>query len=304
MGRRAFCKGALGAALMAGLAPGIAGGQGTPLQKRPIPKSGEAIPVVGVGTWQTFDIGDDAADRARLGRVLDVLFAGGGSVIDSSPMYPRAEGVVGDLLAAAASRSRAFLATKVWTEGEAEGRAQMEQSFRRFRTDRIDLMQVHNLVDWRTQLRTMRAWREAGRFRYLGITHSTPSAFDELETVLRAEPLDFLQIPYSIAVTDAEARLLPLARDLGVAVIANRPFEGGDLFARTRGTAVPQFARELGCESWAQMFLKYILGHPAMTCAIPGTARPEYMADNLGAGRGPMPDEAARGKMRDALARL
>jgi diketogulonate reductase-like aldo/keto reductase len=289
---------------MAGLAPGMAGGQGAALQKRPIPKSGETIPVVGVGTWLTFDVGDEAADRARLARVLDVLFAGGGSVIDSSPMYRRAEGVVGDLLAAAGARGQAFLATKVWTDGEAEGRAQMEQSFRRFRTDRIDLMQVHNLVDWRTQLRTMRAWREAGRFRYLGVTHYTPRAFDELETVLRAEPLDFLQIPYSIAVTDAEARLLPLARDLGVAVIGNRPFEGGDLFAKTRGVPVPQFARDLGCASWAQVFLKYILGHPAMTCVIPGTGRPEYMADNLGAGRGAMPDEAARRKMKDALSRL
>lgn len=318
--RRAFCAGAAGAALMAGLGPVAAAGAaaadgppssesgasetGVPIQRRPVPKSGETLPVVGVGTWQTFDVGTGAADRARLGRVLETLFAGGGSVIDSSPMYRRAEGVVGDLLVAAGVRPRAFLATKVWTEGEAAGRAQMEQSFRRLRTDRIDLMQVHNLVDWRTQLRTMRAWREAGRFRYLGITHYTPSAFDELEAVLRAEPLDFLQIPYSIAVTAAESRLLPLAAERGVAVIVNRPFEGGDLFGRTRNRPVPLIARELGCASWAQVFLKFILGHPAVTCVIPGTDRPDHMADNLAAGRGRMPDAADRRHLQDVLARL
>lgn len=303
VGRREFCAGAVGATLMAGLGESVTWAA-EPVARRAIPKSGETIPIVGVGTWQTFDVGTDAGDRARLAAVLDTLFAGGGTVIDSSPMYRRTEGVVGDLLARAGTRAKAFLATKVWTSGAAAGRAQMEQSFARFRADRIDLMQVHNLVDWRTQLKTMRAWREAGRFRYLGITHYTPGAFDEIESVLRAEPLDFLQIPYSIAVTDAERRLLPLARDLGVAVIANRPFDGGDLFARTRAKPVPDFARALGCASWAQMFLKYILGHPAMTCAIPGTDRVDHMADNLGAGRGPMPDAGDRQRMLEVLAAL
>jgi diketogulonate reductase-like aldo/keto reductase len=306
LGRRDFCAGALGAAAMAGLGmPGAkAATPPAPMVRRPIPKSGELLPVVGVGTWLTFDVGDDADDRARLARVLETLFAAGGTVIDSSPMYRRAEGVVGDLLARAGTRAKAFLATKVWTDGEAAGRAQMEQSFSRLRTERIDLMQVHNLVDWRTQLRTMRAWREAGRFRYLGVTHYTPSAFDELERVLRAEPLDFLQIPYSIMVPDAESRLLPLARDLGVAVIANRPFEGGDLFGRTRGRPLPDFAAEFDCASWAQFFLKYILGHDAMTCVIPGTDRPDHMADNVGAGRGRMPDAAARKRMVGFLSRI
>jgi aryl-alcohol dehydrogenase-like predicted oxidoreductase len=306
LGRRDFCAGALGAAAVTGLGiPDVtAAPPPAPMARRPIPKSGALLPVVGVGTWLTFDVGDDADDRARLARVLETLFAAGGTVIDSSPMYRRAEGVVGDLLARAGTRAKAFLATKVWTDGEAAGRAQMAQSFRRLRTERIELMQVHNLVDWRTQLRTMRAWREAGRFRYLGITHYTPSAFDELERVLRAEPLDFLQIPYSITVTDAEFRLLPLARDLGVAVIANRPFEGGDLFGRTRGRPLPAFAAEFDCASWAQFFLKYILGHDAMTCVIPGTDRPDHMADNVGAGRGRMPDAAARRRMVEFLSRL
>ena len=306
LGRRDFCAGALGAAAMTGLGvPGApAAPSPMPMTRRPIPKSGELLPVVGVGTWLTFDVGNDADDRARLRKVLEILFAAGGTVIDSSPMYRRAEGVVGDLLARAGTRGKAFLATKVWTDGESAGRAQMEQSFRLLRTDRIELMQVHNLVAWRTQLRTMRAWREAGRFRYLGVTHYTPSAFDELERVLRAEPLDFLQIPYSIAVTDAESRLLPLARDLGVAVIANRPFEGGDLFGRTRGRALPDFATEFDCGSWAQYFLKYILGDPAMTCVIPGTDRPDHMADNVGAGRGRLPDAAQRKRMVDFLAQM
>ncbi|MGE0652035.1 MAG: aldo/keto reductase [Alphaproteobacteria bacterium] len=304
--RRDFCAGALGAVAMTGL--GLPGADAAPslapMVRRPIPKSGELLPVVGVGTWQTFDVGNDADDRVRLGQVLETLFGAGGTVIDTSPMYRRAEGVVGDLLARAGTRGKAFLATKVWTDGEAAGRGQMEQSLRRLRTDRIELMQVHNLVDWRIQLRTMRAWREAGRFRYLGITHYTPSAFDELEHVLRAEPLDFLQIPYSITVTEAESRLLPLARDLGVAVIANRPFEGGDLFGRTRGRPLPGFAPEIDCGSWAQFFLKYILGHDAMTCVIPGTDRVDHMADNAGAGRGRMPDTVTRKRMVDFLTRL
>ncbi|MFT5540647.1 MAG: aryl-alcohol dehydrogenase-like predicted oxidoreductase [Alphaproteobacteria bacterium] len=173
----------------------------------------------------------------------------------------------------------------------------MEQSLTRFRTDKIDLMQVHNLVDWKTQLKTMRAWRENGRFRYLGITHYTPSAFDELERVLKAEPLDFLQIPYSIAVRGAETRILGLAEDLGVAVIANRPFDGGDLFPKTRGRPLPGWAKDFDCTSWAQFFLKYLLGHPAVTCVIPGTRRPDYMADNLGTGCGRMPDAATRKRM-------
>jgi aryl-alcohol dehydrogenase-like predicted oxidoreductase len=287
----------MGAASPSGAAQAAQGSAVAPILRRAIPKSGELLPIVGVGTWLTFDVGTNQEDRAQLTKVLARLFAAGGSMIDSSPMYRRAEAVVGDLLASMRARDKAFLATKVWTEGEAAGRAQMEQSFTRFRTDKIDLMQVHNLVDWQTQLKTMRAWRESGRFRYLGITHYTPAAFDDVERVLKAEPLDFLQIPYSIAVRDAETRILGLARDLGVAVIANRPFDGGDLFPKTRGRPLPGWAQDFDCQSWAQFFLKYLLGHPAMTCVIPGTRRPDYMVDNLGAGRGRLPDAATRRRM-------
>ncbi len=296
--RRAFATGALatgvaaaagnlGAAHARAQAWGAAPG---PIGARPIPKSGELLPMVGVGTWLTFDVGAEAKERARLAAVLETLFAGGGSVIDSSPMYRRAEGVAGDLLAAMGARDRAFLATKVWTSGAEAGSAQMEQSFARFRTDRIELMQVHNLVDWRAHLPTLRAWKEQGRFRYIGVTVPRPSVFEELEKVLRAEPLDFVQLPYSIVVRAAEARMLPLAQNLGLAVIANRPFEGGNLFGATRGAALPAWAAEFDCASWAQFFLKYLLGHPAMTCVIPGTDRPDHMADNLGAGRGRLPE--------------
>lgn len=305
--RREFSAAALAAGLALG--NGMSGPraqvpESSPIGRRAIPKSGEMLPMVGVGTWLTFDVGRDADDRRRLHGVLETLFAGGGSVIDSSPMYRRAEGVVGDLLADMKARDKAFLATKVWTDGEAAGRTQMEQSLAHFRTDRIELMQVHNLVDWRTQLRTMRAWREQGRFRYLGITHYTPSAFDEVERVLRAEALDFVQVPYSIAVRDAEERLLPVARELGVAVIANRPFEGGDLFTRTRNVPLPPWVADFDCGSWAQFFLKYLLGHPAMTCVIPGTDRADHMVDNLGAGRGRLPDAAMRERMVRHLAGL
>ncbi len=229
--------------------------------------------------------------------MLEVLFAGGGKVIDSSPMYGRAEGVVGDLLEEMGAHARAFLATKVWTTGREAGREQMDRSFRLLRADRIDLMQIHNLVDWETHLKTLRAWKEAGRFRYIGITHYTTGAFDEVMSVMRSEPLDFVQIPYSIAVRAAEQELLPLAREKGIAVIANRPFEGGGLFGRVRGRPLPSWAAEFDCDSWAQFFLKFILSHPAVTCVIPGTSDPEHMRDNLGAGRGRLPDTPTREKM-------
>jgi aryl-alcohol dehydrogenase-like predicted oxidoreductase len=261
---------------------------------RPIPKSGEALPVVGFGTWQTFDIGTDKAERAQRREVLETLFAAGGSVIDSSPMYGRAEAVVGDLLAQMGARKQAFLATKVWTSGEKAGIAQMETSLARLRSPAIELMQVHNLVDWRTQLSTMRRWREAGRFRYLGITHYTVPSLDVLASVIAAEPIDFVQMHYSIAVRAAEARLLPLAADKGVAVIVNQPFDGGGLFGKVEGRALPGWAGELGIASWSQLFLKFILGHRDVTCVIPGTARPDHARDNVAAGIGPLPDAAGR----------
>ena len=259
---------------------------------RPIPSSGEALPVIGCGTWLAFDRRPGSAEYQRLAGVLDALFAAGGTVIDSSPMYGRAEQTTGELLTASKQRDQAFLATKVWTSGREAGIAQMEQSFARLATERIDLMQVHNLVDWRTHLATLRGWKDKGRVRYLGITHYTASAYAEVEAVLRAEKLDFLQINYSLDAREAEQRLLPLAAERGVAVIVNMPFGGGGLLRKLRDQPLPGWAAEIGCASWAQLLLKFVLSHPAVTCTIPGTSRPEHMAENAAAGAGPMPDAA------------
>ena len=276
----------------------------SPMLTRPIPKTGETLPVIGVGTWQGFDVGRRPAARKRLAEVLRRLFEAGGSVIDSSPMYGRADGVAGDLLAEMNAHHRAFLATKVWTSGRDAGIAEMEDSFRRFQTDRIDLMQVHNLVDWRTQLKTMRTWKEQGRFRYIGITHYTAAAHDDLADVLEAEDLDFVQMPYSIGDRAAERRLLPVAAARGVGVIPNRPLGGGGLFRAVRGEPLPGWAGEFGIESWAQFFLKFLLSHPAVTCVIPGTGDPDHMADALAAGTGPLPDAKTREEMARVVADL
>jgi aryl-alcohol dehydrogenase-like predicted oxidoreductase len=256
----------------------------TRMHTRPIPSSGEALPVVGVGTWLNFDVAPGSADYQRLPGVLDALFAAGGTVIDSSPMYRRAEQTTGELLVARTPRPPAFLATKVWTRGRAAGIAQMEQSFRLLRTTRIDLLQVHNLVDWRTHLTTLREWKQQGRIRYVGITHYTASSYPEVEAVLEAEPLDFLQINYALDDRAAEARLLPLARDRGVAVLVNMPFGGGGLLRRLRGRPLPGWAADAGAVSWAQLALRFVLAHPAVTCVIPGTGNPVYMAENAAAG--------------------
>jgi aryl-alcohol dehydrogenase-like predicted oxidoreductase len=218
-------------------------------------------------------------------------------VIDSSPMYGRAEAVVGTLLTEMQARSQAFLATKVWTAGEAAGIAQMRASAAKLQTPTIDLMQIHNLLDWRTHLATLRAWKEQKKFRYVGITHYTVSGLDELAAVIRAERIDFVQFAYSINVREAETRLLPLAAERGVAVIVNQPFDSGALFGQVRGKALPAWAPELDCTSWSQFFLKFILGHPAVTCVIPGTARPDHARDNVAAGLGRLPDATQRQRM-------
>ena len=260
------------------------------MNTRPIPATREALPVVGCGTWIGFDVAAGSDEYQRLPGVLEALFAAAGSVLDSSPMYGRSEAVTGDLLAAANQRAKAFLATKVWTSGREAGIAQMEQSFQSLRTERIDLMQVHNLVDWRLHLKTLRGWKDKGRVRYIGITHYTASAYAELEAVLRAEKLDFLQINYSIDAREAAQRLLPLAAERGVAVIVNMPFGGGGLLRRLRDQPLPAWAAEIGCTSWAQVLLKFEQSHPAVTCTNPGTSRPEHMADNAAAGAGSFPD--------------
>ena len=289
---------------LAGLAlTGVAAGNEV-MATRPIPSGGERLPVIGIGTWQSFDAGGDAAARAPLKEVLRRFFAGGGRVVDSSPMYGSSESVVGDLCDALGICEPLFMATKVYTHGRGEGIRQMQRSLERMRAGRMDLMQVHNLLDVDTHTKTLREWKAANRVRYIGITHYTSSAYAEVERWLKTKQYDFLQINYSLGESASEKRLLPLARELGVAVIANRPFAEGAMFRHVRGKALPAWAAELGIASWAQYFLKWIVSHPAVTCTIPGTGKAEHMADNLKAGFGPLPDEAQRRRMAQAYAAL
>ncbi len=249
-------------------------------------------------------MGDSPNERGPLRDVLARFVQLGGKVIDSSPMYGRAEAVIGDLTSELKLREQVFLATKVWTSGKAAGLESMERSLQRLRTARLDLMQVHNLVDVDTQLATIRAWKEQGRIRYLGVTHYVDSAFPEVEKILRREKLDFLQINYSIIDRAADERLLPLARDRGVAVLINRPFASGDLFARVRSKPLPEWAAEFDCKSWAQFLLKWILANAAVTCAIPATGNVRHLEDNMAAGVGRLPDEKMRQRMAQFVAGL
>ena len=267
------------------------------LIERAIPSTGERLPAIGLGTWQTFDVGPDAAARRALKEVLVAFAKAGGRVVDSSPMYGSSESVTGDLVSELDLAPNLFFATKVWTSGREEGLRQMETSFRRLRVQRMDLMQVHNLVDTAVHTKTLQDWKARGRIRYLGITHYTSSAYAEVERWLRTGNYDFLQINYSLGERESAERLLPLAQEKKVAVIANRPFGEGALFSRVRGKALPGWAGEIGAATWAQFFLKWIISHPAITCAIPGTGKPEHMLDNLAAGTGALPDAAMRAKM-------
>ncbi len=272
--------------------------------KRPIrsAKQDESLPVIGMGTWNTFDVGASADERQPLVGVLKAFYDAGGSVIDSSPMYGNAESVSGDLIEALSAQPKTFYATKVWTRGLDNGVAQIEQSMRRMKTSRLDLLQIHNLLDWRTHLSTLRRMQIEGRVRYCGVTHYTESAYPDLETALTTEAFDFAQFNYSIASREAEKRLLPLCQERGISVLINRPFEEGDLFTRVRNHKLPAYAKHLGVHSWSQFFLKFIISHPAVTCVIPATSRVEHMQDNLQAGFGPMPDAKLRERMaRDVM---
>lgn len=268
---------------------------------RPIPKSKEQLPVIGLGTWQTFDVGAGAAERTQVARVLEQFLASGARVIDSSPMYGRAEAVTGDELATINAIGKPFLATKVWTSGKQDGIAQMQRSMKRMRTKRMDLMQVHNLVDVKTHLATLRAWKDAGTIRYLGVTHYQHGQFDTIEKLMREEKLDFIQIPYSIVDRAAEKRILPAAADTGTAVLVMTPFESGALFRQVKGKPLPAFAADLDITSWAQFFLKFLIGHPAVTCPIPATSNPKHVVDNVGAAFGRLPDAKQRKQMVAAL---
>ncbi len=268
-----------------------------PLILRPIPSSGELIPVMGMGTSRTFDTPGDAPSLAQLTAVMQAFFDGGGTVIDSSPMYGAAETRVGDVLRAMHNRPPLFAATKVWTSGEERGIAQMEESARRMQVKMFDLIAVHNLKDWKTQLATLKRWKAQGKVRYIGITTSHGRDHEQLLQVMRSEPLDFVQFSYNIEDRRAEESLLPLAQERGIATMINRPFEQGALFGKSHDHKLPELAAALDCSSWAQFYLKYILGHPAVTCIIPATAIPAHMADNMLANVGRVPDAGQRAEM-------
>ncbi len=270
-----------------------------PILSRPIPSTGEAMPVIGLGTWPMFDVGADERARRPLREVVRRLLDAGARMIDSSPMYGRAEGAVGDLLADLGARPPAFLATKVWTTGRDKGIAEMRHSAALLRPRVIDLMQIHNLVDWRTHLATMRQMKEEGRVRYIGLTHYTARALPYLVRILETEPgIDFVQCGHSPAEQAAERELLPIAAARGVAVIVNQPLGQGSVLSRVRGRQLPDWAGEIDCTSWAQLLLKYILAEPAVTCVIPATRDPEHMEDNLAAGFGRLPDADQRRRIR------
>jgi diketogulonate reductase-like aldo/keto reductase len=236
--------------------------------------------------------------------VLKLFAEQGGRVVDSSPMYGESEEVIGDLAAELGVTSKLFIATKVWTSGREAGIRQMEQSFRRLRTQRMDLMQVHNLVDWKTHLNTLRDWKAQNKVRYIGITHYTESAYDGLARVMESEDIDFVQFNYNIIARAAEKRLLPLAQEKKIAVLVNKPFEKAGLFDKVKGRELPPWARDIDCNSWAQFFLKFILGHPAVTCAIPATSKPKHLLDNMQAGLGRLPDAATRERMAKLVREL
>jgi len=276
-----------------------------PILTRPIPRTGERLPVVGLGTAIVFDIGDDAARRAERRAVIQTMLEGGGRVIDTAPSYGTAEGVVGDLLAAAGTRDKAFLATKVRAAGREVATAEMQGSLQRLRSDKLDLMQIHNPGSdagaTAAQLGLLREWKDKGVFRYVGVTHFQAGANERLIDLMRREKLDFVQVNYSMAERSVEQRLLPAAAETGTAVLINLPFARGRLFSAVRGQPVPQWAAEFDAASWGQFFLKYVLAHEAVTCVIPGTDKPEYMLDNLNAGRGRLPDAAMRRRMTEFL---
>lgn len=265
--------------------------------KKAIPKTGEQLPVIGMGTSRTFDIGNDQALRQRLAEVLQIFFDQGGALIDSSPMYGNAEQVTGDLLKTIKNKQALFAATKVWTWGKEEGISQMQRSSERMGVKVFDLMQIHNLRDWQVQLETLKAWKAEGKVRYIGITTSHGRFHDELEVILENEPFDFVQLSYNIMNRSVEERLLPIAKERGMATLINRPFARGDLFGVVKGQALPVWAKDIDVKSWGQFFLKFVVSHPAATCAIPATSKPHHMLDNMGAGFGRLPDAATRQRM-------
>jgi diketogulonate reductase-like aldo/keto reductase len=304
MSRRTF-TGTLAAALAAAwLAPASLRAAEKAAILKPIPATGENLPVIGLGSSETFEIGGDEAAMSGLAEVLQAFFANGGRLIDSSPMYGTAEQVIGKLLNRVGHQDSLFAATKVWTYGEQAGIRQMEDSLQKWGLNRFDLMQIHNLRDWQIHLKTLRAWKAEGKIRYTGITTSHGRYHRELEDILAKEQLDFVQFSYNIEDRAVEERLLPLAADRGMAVLINRPFQRGDLFRKAKGKALPDWAAECDCASWGQYFLKFIVSHPAVTCVIPATSKIRHLQDNMAAGFGRLPDAAMRKRMADHFASL
>jgi len=265
--------------------------------KKTIPSSGEQLSVIGLGTSRTFEIDSSNAAQSPLVAVMQAFFDKGGQLIDSSPMYGSAEAVTGSLLQTVTNKSGLFTATKVWTNGKNEGISQMQQSMQRLGVDQIDLMQIHNLRDWRTHIDTLQDWKAQGKIRYLGITTSHGRYHAELETILQQRPLDFVQFSYNIEDRSVEQRLLPLARERGIATLINRPYQRGSLFRQVKGKPLPSWAADIDCASWGQFFLKFIASHPAVTCIIPATSKLKHMVDNMAAGYGRLPEEPARQRM-------
>lgn len=262
-----------------------------------IPSTGEEIPVIGLGTWQTFDVGPKATERAPLKEVLSEFARLGGAVVDSSPMYGRSEEVVGDIMRVASLRPKLFVATKVWTRGQRAGIDQMKSSMQKLGVSKLDLMQVHNLVDVELHLTTLADWKREGLVRLVGVTHYTASSLNDVARVIDKHKVDAVQINYSVGEREAEQRLLPMCKDKGIAVIANRPFASGDLFQRLRSKPIPKWAAEIDCTTWAQILLKFVVSHPAVTCAIPATSKVEHLRDNMKAGVGRLPDEQLRSRI-------
>jgi len=300
--RRTVLKRLAALGVGAALTPFRAGAVAQSMRRRTIPTTSEALPVIGMGSWQTFDVGADTKRRAARLAVLEAFFQHGGGLIDSSPMYGSSEAVIGFCLRELGSRrpdlwERVFSATKVWTPGQAAGVEQMARSEALWGVARFDLLQIHNLVDWEAHLETLLQWKAEGRVRYIGITTSHGRRHGLLASVMAEQPIDFVQLTYNVLDREAEQRLLPLAQERGLAVIVNRPFRRGGLFNTVAGKAVPDWAAEFDADNWAQFFLKFIVSHPAVTCAIPATSRVDHMNQNMGAGYGRLPDRELRQRM-------
>jgi len=297
MNRREYLK-LLGIAGMSTLIPRTPAGNER-IQQRIIPSTEEKLPIIGLGTWQTFDVGSSESELEPLREILKIMHEVGATVVDSSPMYGRSEEVIGNLTSEVPFGNSFFYATKVWISGRENGLRQMKSSFQKMNRSRMDLMQIHNLLDYKAHMPVLREWKASGKCRYIGITHYTESAHRELETVMRSEHVDFIQCNFSIDDRAAEDRLLPSATDNGVAVLINRPFGGGNLFQKTSRAAIPDWAKEWGIQSWAQFFLKYVVSHPSVTCALAGTSKPKHARDNFEAGFGVLPDSIGRKRMAD-----